>query len=56
MKNYKQINQEQRYQIFGLLKAGLRQSEIATEICICIYVARNHTISPLRGAPEELLH
>ncbi len=29
MKQYKLLNQEQRYQISGLLKAGLKQTKIA---------------------------
>ncbi len=32
MKHYKQLNQEQRYQISGLLKAGLKQTKIAAEL------------------------
>ncbi len=32
MDNYKQLNQEQRYQIFELLKAGLKQTKIAAEL------------------------
>ena len=32
MKHYKQLNQEQRYQISGLLKAGLKQTKIAAEV------------------------
>jgi len=32
MKNYKQLNQEQRYQISGLLKAGWKHTWIAAEI------------------------
>ena len=32
MDNYKQLNQEQRYQISGLLKAGLKQTKIAAEL------------------------
>ncbi len=32
MKHYKQLNQEQRYQISGLLKAGWKQTKIAAEL------------------------
>ena len=32
MKRYKQLDQEQRYQIFGLRKAGLNQTKIAAEL------------------------
>ena len=32
MDNYMQLNQEQRYQISGLLKAGLKQTKIAAEL------------------------
>ena len=32
MNSYKQLNQEQRYQISGLLKAGLKQTQIAAEL------------------------
>jgi IS30 family transposase len=32
MKRYTQLNQEQRYQIYGLRKAGWNQTDIATEI------------------------
>ncbi|SOD22958.1 Helix-turn-helix domain-containing protein [Nitrosomonas ureae] len=31
MKHYKQLTSEQRYQISGLTKAGLNQSQIADE-------------------------
>ena len=32
MNSYKQLNREQRYQISGLLKAGLKQTQIAAEL------------------------
>ena len=32
MKHYKQLTSEQRYQISGLKKAGLKQSQIADEV------------------------
>ncbi len=32
MKQYKQLNQEQGYQISGLLKAGWKQMRIAAEV------------------------
>ncbi|WP_049785322.1 helix-turn-helix domain-containing protein [Nitrosomonas sp. Is79A3] len=32
MKHYKQLTSEQRYQISGLKKAGLNQSQIADEV------------------------
>ena len=32
MKRYKQLTIEQRYQIYGLKKAGFNQSEIAVEV------------------------
>ncbi len=32
MKHYKQFTREQRYQISGLKKAGLNQSQIAAEL------------------------
>ena len=32
MDSYKQLNHEQRYQIFGLLKASLNQTQIAAEL------------------------
>lgn len=35
MKHYKQLTSEQRYQISGLKKAGLNQSQIADEVGVC---------------------
>ena len=35
MKRYKQLTIEQRYQIYGLRKAGFDQSEIAVELKVC---------------------
>ena len=32
MRNYRQLTQEQRYQIYALMKAGFNQTEIASEI------------------------
>ncbi len=32
MQHYKQLTSEQRYQISGLKKAGLKQSQIAGEV------------------------
>ena len=34
MKHYKQLTREQRYQISGLKKAGLNQSQIADELVV----------------------
>ena len=34
MKHYKQLTSEQRYQISGLKKAGLNQSQIADELVV----------------------
>jgi IS30 family transposase len=47
LRNYQQLTQEQRYQIYALMKAGFNQTEIATEInvhkaTISREVRRNH--------------
>lgn len=45
--NYTHLTQEERYQIYALMKAGLKQSEIACVLdrsssTICRELARNH--------------
>ncbi len=56
MKHYQQLTQEQRYQIYGLRKAGFNQTGIANEIgadksTVCRELKRNRG---QRGARSRL--